>query len=112
MSRSRTHGGSSLSRGCRPMPRRKKPPNPHRILRDNARPYYDAMLASQGGVCAICKRPPAPGARRFNIDHDHRAMYIRGILCTRCNKWLWAFVTIEILRATIEYLLRGPEWFD
>lgn len=93
------------------MPRRRKPPNPHRQLRDAARPYYDAMLAAQGGKCGICGRPATPGARRFNIDHDHKEMYVRGILCTRCNKWLWTFVDLGILEAATAYIARGPEWY-
>ena len=71
------------------------------------------MLAAQDGKCAICGRKPEPDAkRRFNIDHDHREMYIRGILCTRCNKWLWTFVDEEIIAHTLEYLKRGPAWFE
>lgn len=48
---------------------------------------YDAMLAAQGGVCAICGRPPNSGAA-LHIDHDHRTNRIRGILCFRCNNAL------------------------
>lgn len=92
------------------MPRRKKPVSPHRAIVNKARPWYDKMLEAQGGVCAICKRPP-PATRRHCIDHDHRMMYIRGILCIRCNKWLWPFVTEEILLAALEYIRRGPEWY-
>lgn len=52
---------------------------------------YDEMLAAQGGVCAICERPP--GEKRFAIDHDHSCCSgrktcgkcIRGLLCQRCN---------------------------
>jgi Recombination endonuclease VII len=29
----------------------------------------DALFASQGNVCAACKRPP--GERRLSLDHDH-----------------------------------------
>jgi hypothetical protein len=93
------------------MPRRRKP-SPHKQLVNRARPDYDAMLEAQGGVCAICGRVPTPGARRFPIDHDHRAMYIRGVLCTRCNKWLWSFVDPDILRSAIAYIERGPSWYD
>lgn len=86
--------------------------SPHRQIVNSARKYYDAMLAAQGGVCGICGREPTPGARRFAIDHDHAEMYIRGVLCTRCNKWLWVFVTVDILKRAIEYLSRGPQWFE
>lgn len=94
------------------MPRRKRKPSPHKQLVNQARPLYDAMLAAQGGVCAICGREPTPGTRRFPIDHDHKQMYIRGVLCTRCNKWLWTFVDGDILEAALRYIDRGPEWFE
>lgn len=32
---------------------------------------YDSMLARQGYVCKICKRPPREGLR-LCVDHDHR----------------------------------------
>lgn len=83
----------------------------HTQLLDAARPYYEAMLEAQGGVCGICGREPYPH-RRFDIDHDHKDMYVRGLLCWRCNRWLWAFVTIQILKNTIAYIKRGPGWFD
>jgi hypothetical protein len=41
---------------------------------------YDAMLASQGGGCAICGNPNAD-----NVDHDHATGKVRGILCFNCN---------------------------
>lgn len=90
---------------------RKRRRNKHRVLVDEARPYYDKMLEAQDSKCAICGREPY-SARRFDIDHDHKEMFIRGLLCWRCNQWLWSFVTIEILEAAIEYLKRGPEWFE
>lgn len=52
---------------------------------------YLAMLERQGGVCAICKRPP--GKRRLAVDHDHSCCpgvptcgaCVRGLLCSGCN---------------------------
>lgn len=46
---------------------------------------YRAMLASQGGVCALCKKPPAAGGKRFSVDHCHKTGFVRGLLCTWCN---------------------------
>lgn len=85
--------------------------SPHKQLVNSARKYYDEMLAAQGDVCGICGREPYP-ERRFCIDHDHRLMYIRGILCNRCNKWLWTFVNEEVLLAALAYIRRGPEWYE
>lgn len=48
---------------------------------------YDAMLADQGGVCAICNASDPGGTRlkRFHVDHDHTTGQIRGLLCAKCN---------------------------
>ncbi len=44
---------------------------------------YDALLAAQGGKCAIC------GERdkgRLCVDHHHGSGRVRGLLCTPCNQ--------------------------
>jgi len=51
---------------------------------------FEARLAAQGGVCAICRGLPAPG-RQFHVDHDHTTGAIRGILCQKCNGGLGCF---------------------
>lgn len=45
---------------------------------------YQELLAYQGGVCAICERPPAAG-KNLNVDHDHKTGLVRGLLCMPCN---------------------------
>jgi hypothetical protein len=62
---------------------------------------YDALLAKQGGTCAICGKQ----ARRLVVDHDHGCCRgsktcgscVRGLLCFSCN----------ILVSTLE---RDPNW--
>lgn len=44
---------------------------------------YNEMLVRQGGVCAICSRPPK--SRRLAVDHCHITNIIRGLLCYVCN---------------------------
>jgi hypothetical protein len=44
---------------------------------------YEAMLAAQGGGCAICRWKQT--ARRLAVDHCHTTGKVRGLLCTRCN---------------------------
>jgi hypothetical protein len=75
---------------------------------DAATVEYDAMLAAQGGVCAICGRPPKPGGRRFHKDHDHKTGRLRGLLCFTCNRYiLGKYATVAKLRAAADYLERG-----
>lgn len=72
-----------------------------KLLRDN-RHRYDEMLEEQGGGCWICGRPPKN--RRLDMDHDHRTMTIRGLLCVRCNRALPAWITPTWLRRAADYL--------
>jgi hypothetical protein len=65
------------------------------------------MLEAQEGVCAICGRTPSQ-RRRFDIDHDHKGMYVRGLLCSRCNRALPGWMDSVWLRSAAEYLDRGP----
>ena len=66
---------------------------------------FDALLASQGGGCAICGRTDAD-----NVDHDHETGRVRGILCFPCN------VAIGLLHddeeralAAVAYIARDDE---
>lgn len=45
---------------------------------------FDKMMQAQGGVCAVCGKPPK--TLRLNIDHDHVSKKVRGLLCFFCNK--------------------------
>jgi hypothetical protein len=45
---------------------------------------YHEMLDRQGGVCAICLRPPKAG-KNLHVDHDHVSGWVRGLLCMTCN---------------------------
>ena len=45
---------------------------------------YRAMVRVQGGVCAICWKPPKLGTH-LHVDHDHETGRVRGVLCWFCN---------------------------
>jgi len=48
---------------------------------------YEALYEAQGGSCWLCKR--AKGiSRKLSVDHDHATGYVRGLLCSTCNKIL------------------------
>lgn len=56
---------------------------------------YEAMLASQNGVCALCcEAPKSDGVRaasRLHVDHDHETGRVRALLCNHCNRGIGAF---------------------
>lgn len=63
---------------------------------------YEAILAAQGGHCALC--PNTPKTRRLNVDHDHKTGAVRALLCHRCNRGLPSWATPEWLRQAAEYI--------
>jgi len=71
---------------------------------------YDALLAGQGGLCAICRQPetrkgPFGGVRRLGVDHCHKTGRVRGLLCHRCNSAIGYFDDDpSLLRVAISYL--------
>ena len=57
------------------------------------------LLASQGGLCAICAKP---GPK--HIDHSHTTGKVRGMLCHGCNIKLAAIEQTEYKAAAEKYL--------
>jgi hypothetical protein len=75
---------------------------------------YEAMLAEQNGVCAICKQPEralngyTKEVASMPVDHDHGTGKVRGLLCSHCNRALGLFQdNIKILNSAINYLERN-----
>jgi Recombination endonuclease VII len=71
----------------------------------------EAILADQGGVCAICER--SERAERdgkpiaMAMDHDHATGKLRGVLCGNCNKAIGKFEdNPDFLRNAIVYLAK------
>ena len=60
----------------------------------------DSLLASQGGVCAICMVVP----KRPCVDHDHNTGLVRGVLCDRCNIALGIIENSDFKAAAERYL--------
>jgi hypothetical protein len=73
-----------------------------------SRDDYDALLARQGGVCAICRKKPERPKRRLCIDHCHFTNEVRSLLCNKCNVGLGMFDDDpDRLRAAADYLERS-----
>lgn len=58
----------------------------------------------QDGKCAICKKPQSEFKKRLNLDHNHKTLQIRGLLCYRCNKFVVGRHTFESALSLIRYL--------
>jgi uncharacterized protein with PIN domain len=69
---------------------------------------YEELLQSQHSRCAICQRHQSEFAKPFVVDHDHKTMAVRALLCPACNTAIGLFgddpATLE--RAA-EYLKQG-----
>lgn len=58
---------------------------------------YEAMLAGQDGLCALCHQHERTKAKRLAVDHCHATGLVRELLCGPCN----------VVLGYIE----NPEWF-
>ena len=68
---------------------------------------FHAMCAAQGGVCALCRRPPS---KQFHVDHCHETGRVRGLLCHLCNTRLVVAVEqcgVEAVGRALAYLGTG-----
>jgi hypothetical protein len=64
-----------------------------------------ALLELQQARCAICKRADV----ELHVDHSHRTVRTRGLLCRTCNTGLGQLKdSTKRLRAALHYLLRPP----
>lgn len=64
------------------------------------------MLKTQGGGCAICRKPPKK--LRLHIDHDHVSGKVRGLLCARCNSAIeWSLVHSAAAHLYVQGRLNG-----
>ncbi len=74
------------------------------------RDEYNALLAEQGGVCAICDQPETAvrmgHVLPLSVDHNHRTNAIRGLLCSACN------IGIGSLAESKERLLKAIAYLD
>jgi hypothetical protein len=67
---------------------------------------YETILSFQGGVCAICRRPPV--SKRHAVDHDHKTGLIRGLCCAKCNRIIGSLRDSPVLAMACAEFLRNP----
>jgi hypothetical protein len=72
---------------------------------------YDAMVVSQGGVCAICNNPETmldyqtKAVKSLAIDHCHSTNRVRGLLCQACNVAIGRFKDdVSVMEKAIQYI--------
>lgn len=57
---------------------------------------FEALIERQDGLCGICHSELDLNSRySYAIDHDHKTLQIRGLLCHRCN--------IRLANVTVRY---------
>ena len=67
---------------------------------------YAALVTAQNGVCAICTQADT---RRLSVDHCHITGKVRGLLCKKCNQFLWALDEPGWLAKAQCYLTKGVQ---
>lgn len=55
-----------------------------RARRYGLTPFQLQALLAMSKFCWICGRLPKPGQKRY-VDHDHKNLRVRGVLCFTCN---------------------------
>jgi len=71
---------------------------------------YEALLAAQNNVCAVCYKKETARSKscRLSVDHDHTTGLVRGLLCGRCNTALgMTSDSIDIILRLVDYLHRN-----
>lgn len=96
-SRTRLRGGGRrqlfCSQQCAAMDYNRRNPKAFLSVYGMTPEDYEKQLASQGGACAICGRPPQ--SRSLDVDHCHATNFVRGLLCNPCNRHLGYYETFR-----------------
>lgn len=62
------------------------------------------FFKKQKGKCAICGKHQNEFKKRLNLDHNHKTLQLRGLLCYYCNKFRVGRNTYEDAVKLINYL--------
>lgn len=73
---------------------------------------YRSLYEKQNGLCGICHRPASDFKRSLAVDHCHKTLRIRGLLCPFCNRGLRYYQDDpESMERAGIYLRQGTEWY-
>lgn len=64
--------------------------------------HRDELLQAQEGKCAICNIEISFG-KNAAVDHDHKTMATRKVLCAGCNNWMGGIDNDEWLAKALAY---------
>jgi hypothetical protein len=91
--------------------RKLKPRTPHSLRKYGLTvAEWQKMLDDQGGRCLLCGKGGL--TKHLSVDHDHTLaklgiMWVRGLLCQRCNRAIGAFEwSDEVIARVVDYLTR------
>lgn len=66
---------------------------------------YKQFLELQDNKCGICRKEFVEFERPAFVDHDHKTLKVRGLLCSNCNAGIGLLEdNPKILEAAIKYL--------
>jgi len=74
---------------------------------------YNDLFTYQKGCCAICGIHQSKLSKCLAVDHCHKTLVIRGLLCYNCNSGLGRFKdNLDVLKQASEYLIRSNDLQD
>lgn len=73
---------------------------------------YQVLHDSQEGRCAVCLKHQDELKLRLAVDHNHKTLEIRGLLCSTCNhRVVGRHTDAELLRRVADHLDKHTGWF-
>jgi hypothetical protein len=74
---------------------------------------YNHILNKQNHKCAVCGKHETQTKGHLHVDHDHKTMEVRGLLCAYCNlRVIGRHRDPEVFANAAEYLRSGHTgWF-
>ena len=64
----------------------------------------EEFFKKQNGKCCICQKHQSQFKTRLNLDHNHKTLQLRGLLCFYCNKYVVGRHTYESALRMTKYL--------